>query len=91
MSKLKPPSVTCPTCKGAGETTLSSKLSKAYVALRQIRGGFAKDVLKHLKARVTVGAISNRLEDLRRLKLVSRQRIGKAFRYTANKEKENGC
>lgn len=89
MSKLKPPSVKCPSCNGSGHAELSPKLGKAYVALRKIRGGFAKDVLKHLGARVTVGAISNRLEDLRKLKLAKRQRIGKAFKYTAISK--NGC
>lgn len=92
MSNLRPPSIPCQACNGTGKNKLSSKLEKAYFAVRKLRGGFAKDVLKHLGARVTVGAISNRLEDLRRLKLVKRQRVGKAFRYIANKpNNKNGC
>lgn len=50
--------------------------------LRRVKGADSFEVLDKLGAKVSVTAINNRLEELRKLSLVKRERRGRRWFYT---------
>lgn len=79
---MKEPSVKCPTCGGSGRTTLSDTMLKTFRVVKQLRKASAPDVLGKMPDEVSVSAINNRLEDLRKLGLIKRKRVGKLYEYS---------
>lgn len=79
--------VPCPNCKGNGRVALPPRLKRILALLVCLGGGTSPGVyrvMKRLRPK-SVTAVNNSLEDLRELKLVTRQRTddGKAWRYQA--------
>ena len=85
---MKRPTVTCSQCHGSGEAPLSDALYEALAVVRTHPGITAPEVFKQIVAHEGyvphVTAINNRLQCLYDLALVSRERWGKAWKYTVN-------
>lgn len=79
MSDMKPPLIECDTCHGTGRAPLSELLTETLWLLGHTKCTAADLTPKHL----TVNAINNRLESLRALGFVQRQRRGKFWVYSA--------
>lgn len=82
---MKPPLIQCETCHGTGREPLSELLTETLGMLGR-RQATAVDLMID---GMTKNAINNRLEHLRRLGFVQRQRRGKFWVYSAAKKGEN--
>lgn len=72
--------VKCPKCKGTGMSPMDAMIQATMRALRRSPGRTASDLLPQFPG-VGVTAINNRLEKLRALGLVRRERRGHAWAY----------
>lgn len=82
------PTIPCPKCGGAGRVYLSAELWATLVVLQRHRKATAARVHQDLGVMVSVPAVNNRLEDLRKLGLVRRRRNGVSVVYFPNIESE---
>ena len=80
----KPPPIPCPTCNGKGITEMPEGLIQALRILRTLGGQAAVSEVWSDSAcdRVGITAINNRLESLRELGFVQRERVGKGWVYS---------
>lgn len=74
--------IDCPVCKGRGKTELHEHLQETLDALPKNGATIAQKIRDAKFPWATVNAISGRLADLLDLKLVTRQRHGKYWRYS---------
>lgn len=76
------PTMKCPNCAGTGRSSLPEALQETFDAIpkrgRQFR---ASDIQALVPGAVTVNAINNRLEALRDLGFLQRERWGKYWLY----------
>lgn len=81
MSDMKP-TIECPTCSGTGRAPLPEAIQETLDILPK-RGQFtAADIQPKVPGTVTVNAINNRLEYLRDLGILKRERNGKFWNYS---------
>lgn len=86
MVRHKPPIlIPCPHCEGDGQVELPQALAKVLTAVNS-GGRTAEQVHARVGDCVSVNAISNRLSDLLKLRLVLRHREGKFWHYTVAKQ-----
>jgi hypothetical protein len=90
---MKRPSIPCRKCNGTGQIELTGPLAEAFALFRGRQQKDAEAVKAELGlSEITVSAINNRLEDLRRLGLLDRKKKGRVFMYFLRppaKEAEN--
>lgn len=84
---MKQPTVTCPKCNGSGKVDLDGVLAATLEIVRLSKGADVFQVHSAVPDKVSVTAINNRLEDLRRLGLVFRNRVGRRWIYHYTKLK----
>lgn len=77
---MKTPTIECPECKGTGSTKLPELLTATLSALG--KKAYTAHELNDWFPTVTPNAINNRLESLRRLGFVQRERRGKFWLYS---------
>lgn len=76
------PTIECPTCGGSGRAPLPDALQETLNVLPR-RGQFtAAEIHAKIPGKVEVTAINNRLESLRALSLLTRERFGKFWKYS---------
>lgn len=81
MSDMKP-TMQCPTCEGTGRAPLPEALQETLNVMPK-KGTFtAADLQSKIPSTVTVNAMNNRLESLRDLGMVKRERNGKFWNYS---------
>lgn len=78
---MKPPQTPCAKCSGSGKTPLQPELVETLAMLPRIGSVTTKTLHERFPA-ISPNAQINRLERLRALGLVARQREGKFFRYS---------
>lgn len=79
----KRPNIPCPNCKGQGEVCLGDELARVLWLFTHPRIRLhAGKVLELIKEEVSVTAMNNRLERLRKLDLLQRHRVGRAWHYS---------
>lgn len=71
--------ITCPKCRGIGEIALPKKLEATLSAVRD--GAHTTEALTESLPKVKRTAQNNRLEALRKLGLLEREKDGKAWIY----------
>ena len=82
---MKSPLAECPKCKGSGKIPIGSGLLDTLNILKAKGPKSAPDIHMILDDDfITITAINQRLEDLRKLGLVCRVRQGRAFIYSAS-------
>lgn len=79
--KLAKPSVKCPQCNGCGRKPLGDELFSVYASAYNGGQVTAVGLSKTVGRKVSVTAMNNRLEDLRALGLLTRERIGRRWHY----------
>lgn len=72
--------VACKNCGGSGKTAIDESLSETLELIPPKRGATAIELSERLP-RVKATAFNNRLERLRALGLLRRERHGKFYRY----------
>lgn len=85
MKAATPPIVPCNKCQGTGRHALSDCLWETLQAVRRAKFATAIDLLRAMKWQGAVTALNNRLEDLRELGLLKRERRGKFYFYSPSK------
>lgn len=81
MSDMKP-TIECPTCAGTGRAPMPEALQETLDVLPK-RGTFtAADIQTKIPSTVTINAVNNRLEALRELGMLKRERNGKFWNYS---------
>ena len=83
---MKRPLIPCSHCFGSGKVELPEHLLKVLEMVFKHRRVSAPEVLRMIGGRSGVTAMNNRLEDLRRLGLVIRERTGNAWYYSPKRE-----
>ena len=84
---MKIPTIECPHCAGLGKVPISGSLAETLEAVRSQRGITAIQVHAKLGDQIGITAVNNRLEDLRRIGLLIRQRVGHQWMYHYTKLK----
>lgn len=74
----------CPKCSGEGQVPVTETLTSVLDLLKKQPRLSAAEVQLKLGG-ATVNAYNNRLEHLRWLRMVTRERVGHAWRYSAVK------
>ena len=72
--------IVCSQCKGHGQVEAPDWMLDTLKALRKMRGATSPRLAVHFPD-LGVTSINNRLEELRRLGRVRRERVGKAYAY----------
>lgn len=81
MSDMKP-TIQCPTCSGTGRAPLQEALQETLDVLPR-RGTFTAGAIhEKIPGTVTINAVNNRLEDLRALGILKRERNGRFWSYS---------
>ena len=85
--KVQIPKVKCPTCDGRGEIEIPKHLADTLDIVRRLGTATSFDVHKDkaFQDHVVPTAVSNRLDDLFRLNLLTRVRNGRAWLYSVAK------
>lgn len=78
---MKNPTITCPTCKGTGTSTLTKELRETFSMFDAKSRLTAKQVHETTTEELTLPAVNNRLETLRNLGLLDRVKDGRSFKY----------
>lgn len=84
--RARRPAIPCPKCGGLGMVDMSLELFYVLFELRG-KGTSAREIFDTLKAQgraegiITITAINNRLEELRRLEFVDRFKFGRGWKY----------
>lgn len=81
MSKPRP-QITCTKCEGHGKHALSDELWQTLAAVQRLKLAHAEQVARAVRPRPSTTAMNNRLEELRALNLVKREREGRYFYYS---------
>lgn len=76
--------MTCGYCCGNGTRPLRDDLWDTLVMLRKLKSATAYQMMDALKWKGSASAMNNRLEDLRSVDLVTRERQGKFLIYRPN-------
>ncbi|MFA6240399.1 MAG: hypothetical protein WC655_05700 [Candidatus Hydrogenedentales bacterium] len=85
MTTDNQPEVSCAACGGTGKVLLSGVLLEVFLDVQQHGQVCAQDVWGRMqKPNFEVTAVNNRLENLRRIGLVIRERIGRNYLYSLN-------
>ncbi len=80
---VKRPMIVCECCKGAGEVPLSDILNDTLYLVRVFGPITAETVMIHSRETKTgITAFNGRLEKLRRLELVTREKDGREWFYS---------
>lgn len=77
---MKTPTIKCPECAGSGTVKLPELLAETLASLGKRK--FTAAEISGDFPTITVNAINNRLESLRRLGFVQRERRGKFWLYS---------
>lgn len=87
LLKATLPKVPCERCDGTGIVNITSALYDTYNIVKRLKTATSFDVLKHpdFRDRMVPSGMSNRLEKLHRLGLLSRIRNGRAWIYSVKK------
>ncbi len=78
---MRTPLIDCDKCEGKGKVEMSPEMVATLAALKFSPGRTAAELLQILEHHVSVNAINNRLEDLRRMGFAERERHGKFWKY----------
>jgi hypothetical protein len=78
----KPNLITCQQCKGQGRVELPEHLEQTLQKLRRMKSATALQIGEALAWKSTRSAMNRRLEELRGLGFVKRERIGRDFLYS---------
>lgn len=86
---MKRPQITCHKCEGKGEQPLDDVLWNTLQLLSKLKRVSAPEMYDKSpdKSFIVPSAINQRLEDLRRLDLVDREREGKVWKYFVKEQK----
>lgn len=79
----KRPTIPCPTCKGEARVPISDELMEVLLFIRRRTGADAQTVFDKLGAKISISGINNRLEYLREIGLLRRERRGRRWFYSA--------
>lgn len=71
----------CPKCGGNGTVPMTSALLEMLSLVKRMPGKTAPEYINSVHSQLVTTSFNNRLEELRRLGLVRRERDGKSFRY----------